>query len=239
METAVLLLGFFIIAFLYSVVGHGGASGYIAWMVLIGFSQSEIRPTALELNIVVSFVATLQFFRSGYFLPRLFWPFVITSVPMAWLGGTLHADTYLFKILLGLCLVAAIVRLLLNGKDSKPESRPSLILSMIIGAVIGFISGLIGIGGGVLLSPVLLFARWADLKQASAVAAPFILVNSIAALLAGGIHAPAVAQMPWIVSTVVFGAVLGSISGSIRFGIRTIRYVLASVLLIALVKLVV
>ena len=239
METTIVITGFFIIAYLYSVVGHGGASGYIAWMVLVGFGQSEIRPLALEFNIIVSLIATVQFFRSGYFLPRLFWPFTLTSVPLAWIGGTMQVDVTWFRILLGICLVAAIMRLLLSVTDSEAHSRPPLILALVIGAFIGLLSGMIGIGGGVLLSPVLLLARWSDQKQASAIAAPFILVNSIAALLAGGSGFMTHVKMPYIIPAVVIGGILGSVSGSHKFGFRTIRYVLATVLLIALVKLVV
>ncbi|MFM9051041.1 MAG: sulfite exporter TauE/SafE family protein [Bacteroidota bacterium] len=240
METALLISCFFIIAFLYSVVGHGGASGYIALMVLFGFTQHEIRPLALELNIAVAGIATWQFYRSGYFLPKLFWPFAISSIPMAWIGGGVRLDAIWFKVILAVCLFATMIRLVLqsSGDDFGPESRPSLIFSLLIGGVIGLLAGMIGIGGGVLLSPVLLLARWSNVKQASAVAAPFILVNSIVALISSGDLYTDPDSFPFILITVIFGGILGSFSGSRRFRFETIRYVLAIVLMTAIVKLV-
>ncbi|MFM7216609.1 MAG: sulfite exporter TauE/SafE family protein [Bacteroidota bacterium] len=237
-----LIVGFFIVALLYSSVGHGGASGYLAWMTLLSFAPESMRTTALCLNIIASAMAAVRFYRSGYFRKELLWPFAITSIPMAFVGGSIPVSSFesQFKWILAACLVIAVIRLLIEkAEDEKTSlSSPPLPLALMIGAVIGLVSGMIGIGGGVLLSPVLLLARWSTLKQASAVSAPFIFLNSVAALLGNHDHLFSLHPMfPLIMASVVAGAYLGSDLGSRVFNTKVLRILLSCVLTLAVIKL--
>lgn len=240
MDILLLGLGTFAIAFLYSSVGHGGASGYIAWMILLGFAPDQLRPIALQLNIIVSLIACMQFYRSGHLKVTVLLPFVVGSIPMAYLGGTMAADGPVYKSLLGICLLAAGARLVFMSKSiGTEELRPVPIVAAIAaGGCIGWISGMIGIGGGVLLSPLLILARWTTIHQASAIAAPFIFLNSSVALFAGGIMtALPLASTLSLVAASVTGGWVGSSMGSRRFDTRILRILLAAVLLIAVIKL--
>ena len=169
-----------IVAFLYASVGHGGASGYIAVMSLFALPISVMKPTALVLNILVSGISFYFYFREKKFDFKLFYPFAITSIPCSFFGGLLTVETHYYKIILASVLVIAVLRLVgVFGKE-KPVLKPiNIPLALLIGAVIGFLSGLIGIGGGIVLSPVILLLGWANMKQTAAVSALFIFVNSI------------------------------------------------------------
>src|SRR5438045_6569192 len=176
---ALLLIGIAVVAFLYSSVGHAGASGYIAIMTLCGLSAAVIRPTALVLNILVASIGAFQFWRARHFSWKLFWPFALLSVPTAYLGGYLQPSASVLKILIGLVLLFSAVRLIFHRSDPRhviPPSRPTAIG---VGAGIGFLSGLTGTGGGIFLTPLLLFRRWAHIRQAAAASALFIFVSSI------------------------------------------------------------
>ena len=175
----------FIAAILYSSVGHGGASGYLAAMALFGIDPAVMKPTALVLNIIVAAIATIKFERAGCFDKSLFWPFALGSIPCAFLGGSIVLPTQLYKPILGLVLLYAAAKLGFNRSGSKtlqPKVLP-LWLSIGLGMAIGLLSGLTGVGGGIFLSPLLLLMGWATMKQAAGVSAAFILVNSIAGLL--------------------------------------------------------
>ena len=240
MDFSLILVLFFIIAFVYSTVGHGGASGYLALMVFLNFVPEQIRPTALVLNILVSTIASLQYYRSGYFKKELFIPLIVFSVPLAFFGSWIQLSPSFFKIILGICLLLSVIRILgLIGNNSSTILRKMpLPIALIIGGGIGLISGMIGIGGGILLSPVLLLFRWADIKQTAAIAAPFILVNSIsglAGLLSHHLVFPD-RMMWWVVATLI-GGLLGSYWGSQRFNSVVLKYLLATVLLFAAGKL--
>lgn len=172
-------------AVLYSSVGHAGASGYLAAMALLGVSPAIMKPTALALNIVVALIATFKFYRVGSFSWRLFVPLAVAAVPFAYLGGTLSLPAHIYKPLVGVVLIYAAWRSLSTAKSASsyevvPPSMPVLLVS---GVVLGFLSGITGVGGGIFLSPLLLFFRWASVKVISGVAAAFILVNSIAGIL--------------------------------------------------------
>jgi uncharacterized membrane protein YfcA len=234
---AVLLLA---AALLYSSVGHGGASGYLAAMALFGVAPLLMKPTALTLNIVVASIAVFKFYRSGSFSWQLFVPLAITAIPMAYFGGTMVLPVHWYKPLVGLVLVWAAWRSFKTASASSYELRPaSSGVLLITGALLGFLSGLTGVGGGIFLSPLLLFLRWAPVKVISGVAAAFILVNSIAGIL--GVMTTGVefhAALPlWIVA-VLIGGFIGAEYGSKRLANPTIQRLLALVLLVAGIKMI-
>jgi uncharacterized protein len=239
LEFLLLLLGgVFIIAVLYSAVGHAGASGYIAVMSLLSLSPAVIKPSALALNILVASIGTWQFMRAGYFSWRLFWPFAILAVPLAFVGGYVALPDYGFKFLVGLVLLFSAVRLLIDSKRETLITAPPLLAALAAGAVIGLLSGLTGTGGGIFLTPLLLFMGWTSPKPAAAVSALFILLNSVAGLLGTLSHTP---SMPPFLLPLLLAAGLGGLVGS-HFGSRklnshSIKRVLAVVLLIAGIKL--
>jgi uncharacterized protein len=235
---AALALGMLVAAFLYASVGHGGASAYIAAMAIAGIAPAEMRPIALILNVLVSSLATWKFWRAGHFRWGLFWPFAAISIPAAYLGGAITLPGTAYKILVGVVLLYAGWQLwwsALMGEELRPQRALPLPLAMAIGAVLGVLSGLTGVGGGIFLSPLLLLFGWAGTKQTSAVAAPFILVNSLAALAAGFVRNPA--PPPdyawWLMAAVLLGGWAGAEYGSRRFANPLIRQVLAVVLAIA------
>src|SRR5450759_1215575 len=206
-----LLAGVTIVAFLYSSVGHAGASGYIAVMALCGLSANFIRPTALVLNILVASIGAWQFWRAGHFSWRLFWPFALLSVPAAFLGGYINLPTHVFKAAVGLVLWFSAARFLLRPGADDVVREPSRPAAISIGAGLGLLSGLTGTGGGIFLTPLLLLMRWARTKTAAAVSALFILANSASGLLgnfAGTRRLPPLALM--LAVAVVIGGTAGS-----------------------------
>ena len=241
MSEWIVILGFLVIALLYAAVGHGGASGYLALMALLGLAPAVIRPSALVLNVIVSLIAAVYFVRSGYFRPRLFIPLAIVSIPMAWLGAHLQVSDHWYRILLAACLLIAVVRLLaeMHANSDQPVRPVSIPLLLIAGAGIGVLSGMIGIGGGILLSPFLLLVRWTDMRETAALSAPFILVNSLAALAALSSQDPVFPDtlLFWILATIAGGTV-GAYLGSRRLPVVSLKYILAAVLLLATGKLI-
>jgi uncharacterized membrane protein YfcA len=229
----------FLIAVLYSSVGHAGASGYIAVMTLFGLAPMVIKPTALALNILVASIATLQFARSGHFSWKLSWPFALLAVPAAFVGGYVALPAHVFKVMLGFVLLFAAFRLLFTAGAEKPARTVPVWLALACGAVIGLLAGLTGTGGGIFLTPLLLLMGWARPKQAAAVSALFILVNSTAGLLG---NVSSTRQLPsylWVLlAAAAVGGALGSYLGSNRVPATTIKRLLAGVLLIAGGKLV-
>lgn len=231
----------FVAAMLYASVGHGGASGYLAAMALFGVAPEVMKPTALVLNILVSALAAGSFARAGFFDFRLFWPFALASVPMAFVGGAIQAPGGVYRAIVGIVLLFAATRFLIDVPAARSDQggRPALWSSLAWGAGIGLLSGLTGVGGGIFLTPLLLLAGWADARRASAVSAAFIFVNSIAGL-AG--HLASVGQVPgairiWAPAALV-GGFLGARVGSRHLAPKSLRRVLALVLLVAGLKLV-
>lgn len=231
---------FFLVAALYATVGHGGASGYLAVMALAGFEPAAMKPTALVLNVVVSLIGTVIFVRAGHFAWRLFWPFAVVAAPCAYLGGGWQLSAEVFRWLVAAALLFAAGRLLIPAALGAEVRRPSGWVIVVVGASIGFISGLIGVGGGIFLTPLILFFRWGEPKTAAAVSAPFILVNSAAGLLG---HVGSLGQLPaswpWLVIAATVGGLLGSRWGSRVARPAQLRPALALVLLVAAVKLVI
>jgi uncharacterized membrane protein YfcA len=234
-----LCLAIAIVAFLYSSVGHAGASGYIAVMTLFGLAPTVIKPAALVLNILVATLTAWQFWRAGHFSWRLFWPFALLSVPFAFVGGYLNLPTHIFKILVGVVLLYSAARFLFESASDREPHEPSKPTALCVGAGLGLLSGLTGTGGGIFLTPLLIFMRWAKTKTASAVSALFILVNSVSGLL-GNISSTR--QLPLfalpLVAAAVSGGAVGSYLGSRQFSPRFIKKLLAIVLTIAGFKLI-
>jgi len=231
-----ILLG--LIAFFYSSVGHGGASGYLAFMGLVGFDTLFMKSTALTLNLFVSGIAFIFFLRGGFFRFKLLWPFVLTSVPFAFIGAQILIDPKIYKIILGIFLLFATARMLMKFKESAPVNEFSLTIALVIGAILGLLSGMIGIGGGIILTPIIILLGWGNIKEAAAVSAPFIFLNSISGLgglMVNGFHfVPEI--LTWIIVVIAAG-MFGSFVGSSMLSFKRLRYVLAFVLAMAGFKL--
>lgn len=236
---SLLCLAILIVAFLYSSVGHAGASGYIAVMTLFGLAPAVIKPAALVLNILVATIGAFQFWRADHFSWKLFWPFAITSVPFAFVGGYLNLPTHVFKILVGVVLLYSAIRFIIRPKPDEETHGPAKPVAISVGAGLGLLSGLTGTGGGIFLTPILIFMRWAKTKTASAVSALFILVNSISGL-SGNISSTR--QLPLfalpLVICAISGGTVGSYLGSRQFSPLFIKRLLAVVLTIAGLKLI-
>jgi len=236
-----LALLFFLAALLYSSVGHAGASAYLAAMILLGVPPEIMRPTAFTLNIFVATLVTLRFQRHGHFEWQRFWPFAITSVPAAFLASFANIPQEWFRIALALLMVLAALRLLFARQDQKPiwNIPFSTPLAILVGMCIGTLSGMTGTGGGIFLSPVLLFLGWADARKTAGISAAFILVNSIAGL-AGSIastrYLPG-AIFLWV-PVAAAGAWVGSQLGIKRFSPVILLRALGVVLLFAVIKLI-
>lgn len=238
-QLTVLCLGILVVAFLYASVGHAGASGYIAVMSLAGMTPEVIKPTALALNIMVASIAGYHFYRAGHFSWRLFWPFAVLAIPFAFLGGYLNLSNKGFGILVGCVLLFSALRFLLPKAHEGEAHTPPLKAALPVGAGLGLLSGLTGTGGGIFLTPLLLFMRWATTKQAAGVSAVFILANSTSGL-AG--NCASTAYLPSFVlalaACAIAGGSVGSYCGSRRFDHLLIKRLLAVVLLIAGTKLI-
>jgi uncharacterized membrane protein YfcA len=231
----------FAAALLYSMVGHAGASGYLAAMALCGVSAAVMKPTALVLNLIVATVASIQFARARCFAWDRFWPFAIGSVPLAFVGGGLVLPGAVYRRLVGLVLLFAAWRLFRHARLSAASAPVPVWLwaALPLGGAIGLLSGLTGVGGGIFLSPLLLLTRWADARTTAGVSAVFILVNSAAGLLG---HAASVrllpAGLPALAGAALAGGLLGSTLGSRRLPNVTLRRLLALVLVVAAVKMI-
>jgi uncharacterized membrane protein YfcA len=228
-----------VVAMLYSSVGHAGASGYIAVMSLFSLAPAEIRPTALVLNILVASITSWQFWRAGHFKWSLFWPFALLAVPMAFLGGYVNLPTHVFKVIVGVVLLLSAVQLTIRPQQEREPHAPNNAVALGTGAGLGLLAGLTGTGGGIFLTPLLIFMRWARTSTASGVSAPFILLNSVAAL--GG-NVSATKYLPGfalpLVAAALMGGTIGSHFGSKRLPQLVIKRLLGAVLAIAGAKLV-
>jgi uncharacterized membrane protein YfcA len=232
-----LLLFVAVAAILYSSVGHGGASGYLAAMALFGLEPAVMKPAALTMNI---FVTALVLWRmTGSFNWRLFMPFAVASVPMAFIGGAYTINSSAYRVMVGLALLLAMWRLLWEGDDSDRIQRPALWVALPVGAVLGLVSGLTGVGGGIFLSPLLLLFHWTSMRGSVAIAAAFILMNSIAGL--AGYASTATqwpAGIPVLVVAAMLGALIGTELGTRRLAPTHLRKVLAVVLVVAGAKMI-
>lgn len=233
-----LILG--LVAFMYAAVGHGGASAYLALMAIMGIETHQMRSTALTLNLFVSLVAFFNYYRKGHFSFRLLWPFVITSMPLAYWGATLALNPEVYKIILGIFLILASMRMVFYPKQFKTILPYQVLPALFIGAFLGFFSGVIGIGGGIILSPILIVMGWANQKEAAAVSSLFIFLNSATGL--AGLAQSNYQLVPgfylWVLVGVGAG-IMGSWVGSTKLSVGGLKYFLALVLLLASVKLLV
>jgi uncharacterized membrane protein YfcA len=234
---------FLLAATLYASVGHGGASAYLAILVLAGYARPEIAPTVLILNILVTAAGFTNYYRAGHFSPRLLWPFIMASIPAAYLGGMMPLSQAVFSGILGVTLFIAGLRFLLFTKPilPRPPIDPKWIygIGLPLGLVLGFLAGLIGIGGGIFLSPLLLLMGWADAKQTAAVSAAFIILNSLSGLgahaLRGTIHLELAVPLG---ITVLIGGQIGSWWGARKVPPAVLQQVLGIVLLTASLKMI-
>jgi len=229
----------FFVAFLYAAVGHGGASGYLALMALYGVAPEEMKPTALVLNLFVSMTSFIQYYRGGYFLKKLFFPIAAASIPLAFVGGMITVEENVYKRILGILLLFPVIRFFFfkNVDDSELKTH-NVSIAIITGGIVGLLSGMIGIGGGIILSPILLLLQWTNQKQTAAISAGFIFVNSVAGL--GGMFTQGISftgDMVMYIIVAFVGGLLGAYLGSKKFNQNVLKYVLATVLLLASYKL--
>lgn len=237
---AILLLLLAIIAFLYSSVGHGGASGYLAVMAIAGVAPLMMKPSALVMNLAVSAFSFIGFYRAGYFKFKLFFPFAIGSIPLAYVGGAMTLTDDIYKKILAVTILFSIARMLYQFKGNSQQTREiNPVFGILTGGMIGILSGMIGIGGGIILSPVMLLMRWGTIKETAAVSALFIFVNSLSGLYGqmqnGGIHLTE--NLQYAVAATIIGGLFGSYYGSQRFNVPTLRFLLTIGLSIACLKL--
>ena len=241
-QSWLLALSFFLIALLYSSVGHGGASGYLALLSFFFFSPAQMTTTALFLNCLVAGISFLTFTKAGYFSSRLILPFLVASVPAAFLGGFFPIPDRIYSFLLALALLVAAVRLFVSFRPSKSMgvAPPSVKVALPVGAGIGWLSGIVGVGGGIFLSPLLLLLRWADPKETAAAASGFIMLNSLAGLagrwMNGGIE---IGALGVFMSAAFLGGLIGARLGANHFSGMSLRRLLGVVLIIASAKLIV
>jgi uncharacterized membrane protein YfcA len=239
----VLSAGLAVVAFLYSVVGHAGASGYIALMTLCGLLPETIKPVVLVLNIVVASIGCWNFLRAGRLPWRIIWPVYLLAIPASFLGGWLNLPVIWFQRLIGIVLVFSAWRLGAVSKDPASLRQPSASILAISGGILGLLAGLTGTGGGVFLTPLLLLTKWCDTRQAAATSILFILINSVSGLAGLALAQPTAlttilnsSLLGWI-AAVLIGGSLGSRLGSRHWPVAWIRRILSFVLVLAALKL--
>ncbi|MBP6386734.1 MAG: sulfite exporter TauE/SafE family protein [Pseudarcicella sp.] len=231
------------ISFLYSSVGHGGASGYLALMAVLGFSTAVMKPSALLLNQVVSLISFIGFLRAGHFRLKLFLPFAVASIPLAYIGGQMVISDDIYKKILAICILISTFRIIFFSSKNKVEkinkNEIPLAAALFTGGTIGLISGMIGIGGGIILSPLLLTFKWATVKETAAVSALFIFVNSISGFVAFVQKNSLTVDLhlQYGIFAALLGGLLGTYYGSQKFNTPTLRILLAVGLTIASGKL--
>ena len=236
-EWLLLLAAVFAVAFFYSSVGHGGATGYLAALALVGVAPASAKVAVLLANIFVAGIAFWRFFQAGHFDRKIFLSFAIASIPFAFLGSRIHISPHAYKVILGAVLSVAGMILLFRSRwqtDDVAVRKCVLPFALLIGSGLGFLAGLTGIGGGVFLSPLLYLFRWVKPKSTGGIAAGFIVVNSIAGLVGAGLEKITHAgPLLWLTLPAVIGALLGAHLGARRWSSVTFSRVLAGVLVFA------
>jgi uncharacterized membrane protein YfcA len=229
-----------VIAFLYASVGHGGASSYIIVLTLLNFAPAQVKSSALILNIIVSFIAFLAYRKVSYFDWKILLLLLLASVPASYLGGKIMLDAYWYRKLLGTLLFFPVIRFFgIVPQLNLPEVKPSAPKLLFVGAIIGFVSGIIGIGGGIILSPLLIIFKWSDIKQTAAISAAFIFFNSVAGLSGAGFSSIEFnPDLLILLPLTVVGGMIGAYTGAKKFKVQELTYILSLVLLMASVKLI-
>jgi uncharacterized membrane protein YfcA len=242
MEVSLVILVsfFFVIAVIYSSVGFGGGSSYLALLAVMGIDLDILRPAALLCNIIVVTGGTLIFWKAGALDWKKCIPFLCASIPMAFVGGLWRIkNADFFFVLLGSCLIIASVLLWIKPAPSAGHRVDNVFLNAGLGAGIGLLSGLVSIGGGIFLSPVLHLLNWAEAKKISALASLFILVNSISGL-AGQLTRSHTIDWKFIAPLLVavfFGGQIGSRLGARKFDPAYIKRITAILILMAGIKI--
>lgn len=240
----IILAALVIISALYSSVGHGGASGYLAILSLTSFGfmgSAWLKQHAWSMNLVVASIAFWHYYKAGYHIPKLTLPFIIASIPMAFIGGYLRVDGVIYDTLLSLALVWAAWRLYsiksINNDDEL--TIPEMKVAMPVGGIIGLASGVVGVGGGIFLSPVILLKKWATPKTAAATSALFIWLNSAAGMTGAAVSGQLVLEadvlIPFI-GAVLIGGSIGSRYGAKVASQNNVRTILVAVLIIAAIR---
>ena len=237
--TLLFFLSLLLVSFMYSLVGHGGASGYLAVMSIFAVGTIYFRSSALILNLFVAGIAFINFQNGFKIRWRLFLPFLIPAIPMAFLGAFIHIKPETYKLILGILLFMALLRLLYRpSREYELKPPPGILLSVGLGSVLGLLSGMIGIGGGIILSPIFILMKWSHIKETGVYSSLFILCNSLAGLI--GLHFSGILLPPgfvyWII-VVVAGGLIGSLTAMKFLPVRLFKISLAIVLLFACFKL--
>ncbi|MFL5324642.1 MAG: sulfite exporter TauE/SafE family protein [Microvirga sp.] len=228
-------------AALYTSVGHAGASAYLASMALVGLAPEAMRPTALVLNICVASFSAIRFWRAGLVDARLAAWLLAGAAPLAFLGGAIKLPGEIYRPLVGALLIVAAIRLLLPLEiaTNRDPKRPHPALAALTGAIIGLLSGLTGTGGGIFLSPILIFCGWAATRNASGIAITFILCNSVFGLLGNLASVQRLpSELPIYLAAAMAGALVGTALGVKRLPSGMILKALGAVLVIAGLKLI-
>lgn len=234
-----------IVATLYAAVGQAGGTGYIAVMGIGGFAPDVIKPTALALNILVATIGCVRFFRAGLLTWRSCYPFAVLGAPFSLIGGAIHLPVNVYQPVVGILLLIAVIRMLRSANAAAPSatkcnSEPPFLPSLLAGGAVGLVSGTTGVGGGIMLAPLVLSMGWVETRQASAVSAMFNLMNSAAALAGVWATKPALPDsLPWWLAAVGLGAALGSWLGAHYLPDRALKLILAALLLVAGLRMVV
>ncbi|MCP4139217.1 MAG: sulfite exporter TauE/SafE family protein [Chloroflexi bacterium] len=230
----------FIIALLYASVGHGGGSGYLALMGLFNTDPTIMKPIALGLNIIVTSIGSYKYTRAGHFRWRLFLPFALTSIPLAFLGGRLNLDGAIYKGIVGIILIYAATRIFIAAQslNEKEPSPPPIWAALLSGAIIGFLSGITGVGGAIFLGPLILLMGWTTIKEAAALSSMFVLVNSLSGFVghwSSNLHFPP--QIIYWGIAVLIGGWIGAEYGSKKLPSPIIKKLLAIVLFLGGIKM--
>lgn len=244
LHTMLLALLMVLIAAMYAAVGQAGASGYLAAMALLELPPDMMRTTALILNLLVSVVSTYRYIREGLFRAELFWPFIVTSIPMAFVGGWIKLKPEVYRPLVSVVLIYAAYRLVwstLPRCQRRDEETVPLPPGQALGwgAALGLLAGITGIGGGIFLAPLLHLKCWAKSHEVSALSSAFILVNSTAGLLGQLSHRPELpTALPLWAMAVLFGGYLGAAYGARTLNPITLKRLLAGILVFSALRMV-
>jgi len=225
------------VAITYASVGLGGGSSYAALMVVLGFSSLSIPNLSLLLNLIVTSVSCFNFIRRGHLRLELITPFILLSLPMAWLGGALQVPEQVFKLLMSASLLLVVIRIYVWKNTSlryRFTRRQVVMIALLLGAVLGFLAGIIGIGGGIFLVPMILLLGLGTMQQAAACGVVFVWLNSLIGLISRSQYnfVDFSAYLPLVIA-VLLGGTIGSLIGSSNIDPRRLERVLGIIMVVA------